>query len=40
MKTYKFGLANSDRVIEIVASNFAQAKALFKAQMRAEGLVV
>jgi hypothetical protein len=39
MKTYKFGLVNSDRVIEIVAASFAEAKALFKAQMRAEGLV-
>jgi hypothetical protein len=38
MKTYRFGLANSDRVIEIVASSFAEAKKLFKAQMRAEGL--
>jgi hypothetical protein len=39
MRTYKFGLPNSDRVIEIVAATFAEAKALFKAQMRAEGLV-
>jgi hypothetical protein len=39
MKTYRFGLANSDRVIEIVAATFAEAKALFKAQIRAEGLV-
>jgi hypothetical protein len=40
MKTYRFGLANSDRVIEIVAASFAEAKALFKAQLRAEGLLV
>jgi hypothetical protein len=39
MKTYRFGLANSDRVIEIIATTFAEAKALFRAQMRAEGLV-
>ena len=39
MKTYRFGLSNSDRVIEIVALSFAEAKALFKAQIRAEGLV-
>jgi hypothetical protein len=38
MKTYKFVLSNSDRVIEIVAATFAEAKKLFKAQMRAEGL--
>jgi hypothetical protein len=38
MKKYRFGLANSDRVIEIVASSFAEAKKLFKAQMKAEGL--
>jgi hypothetical protein len=38
MRTYKFGLSNSDRVIEIVAATFAEAKKLFKAQMRAEGL--
>ena len=39
MKTYKFGLADSDRVIEIVATTFAEAKALFRAQLRAEGLL-
>jgi hypothetical protein len=39
MKTYKFGLANSDRVIEIIAETFTEAKALFRAQMRAEGLL-
>ena len=39
MRTYKFGLAGSDRVIEIVATTFAEAKKLFKAQLRAEGLV-
>jgi hypothetical protein len=38
MKTYRFGLANSDRVVEIVAATFAEAKKLFKAQLRAEGL--
>jgi hypothetical protein len=38
MKTYRFGLANSDRVIEIVAATFTEAKALFKAQVKAEGL--
>jgi hypothetical protein len=40
MKTYKFGLPNSDRIIEIIAENFTEAKALFKAQLRAEGLLV
>jgi hypothetical protein len=39
MKTYKFGLANSDRVIEIVANSFDEAKRLFREQMQAEGLV-
>jgi hypothetical protein len=39
MKTYKFSLSNSDRVVEIVASSFAEAKQLFRAQMRAEGLI-
>ena len=29
MKTYKFGLANSNRVIEIVANSFDEAKRLF-----------
>jgi hypothetical protein len=38
MKTYRFGLVNSDQVIEIVAATFAEAKALFRAQMRVEGL--
>jgi len=38
MKTYKFGLPNSDRVIEIVAANFKEARALFRAQLIAEGL--
>jgi hypothetical protein len=38
MRTYKFGLSNSDRVIEIVATTFAEAKALFRAQLKAEGL--
>ena len=28
MRTYKFGLANSDRVIEIVAATFTEAKKL------------
>lgn len=39
MKTYRFGLPNSDRVIEIVASSFKEARALFRAQIIAEGLV-
>jgi hypothetical protein len=39
MKTYKFGLANSDRIIEIVADSFEEAKRLFREQMQAEGLV-
>jgi hypothetical protein len=39
MRTYKFGLPNSDRVIEIIATTFTEAKALFKAQLRAEGLL-
>lgn len=38
MKTYKFVLGNSNRVIEIVAASFAEAKALFKAQLRSENL--
>jgi hypothetical protein len=38
MKTYRFGLGNSDRVIEIVAASFAEAKALFKAQVKSENL--
>jgi hypothetical protein len=38
MKTYKFGLPNSERVIEIVASSFREARTLFKAQLQAEGL--
>jgi hypothetical protein len=38
MRTYKFGLPNSGRVIEIVAATFAEAKKLFKAQLRAENL--
>jgi hypothetical protein len=38
MKTYKFNISNSDRVIEIVAATFTEARALFRAQMRAEGL--
>lgn len=39
MKTYRFGLPNSDRVIEITANSFREARALFKAQLQAEGLV-
>ena len=39
MKTYRFGLGDSDRVIEIVASSFAEAKKLFRDQLRAEGLL-
>lgn len=38
MKTYRFGILNSTRIVEIVASSFAEAKASLKAQMRAEGL--
>jgi hypothetical protein len=38
MKTYRFGLANSSRVIEIVAATFTEAKNLYRAQLRAEGL--
>jgi hypothetical protein len=40
MRTYRFGLPNSDRVVEIVATTFTEAKNLFRAQMRAEGLIV
>lgn len=40
MKTYRFGLPNSDRVIEIVASNFTEAKSKFKQQLIDEGLLV
>lgn len=36
MKTYKFNVSNPDRVIEIVAASFAEAKALLKAQLQAE----
>jgi hypothetical protein len=39
MKTYKFGLANSDRVIEIVANSLVEAKRLFREQLQAERLV-
>jgi hypothetical protein len=39
MRTYRFGLPDSDRVIEIVAENFTEARKLFKAQLRAEGLL-
>jgi hypothetical protein len=39
MKTYRFGLPNSDRIIEIVAENFTEARRLFRAQLKAEGLL-
>ncbi len=39
MKTYKFGLTNSDRVIEITASSLKEAKRLFREQLQAEGLL-
>lgn len=39
MKTYRFGLPNSDRVIEIVAESLKEAKRLFRQQLQAEGLV-
>ena len=39
MRTYRFGLQGSDRVIEIVAATFIEAKALFRAQLSAEGLL-
>ena len=39
MRTYRFGLQNSDRVIEIVAQTFTEARALFRAQLSAEGLL-
>jgi hypothetical protein len=39
MKTYQFGLPNSDRVITITANSFKEARKLFIAQLRAESLV-
>lgn len=39
MRTYRFGLPNSDRVIEITANSFLEARALFRAQLQAEGLL-
>jgi hypothetical protein len=39
MRTYKFGLPNSDRVIEIIAKTFTEAKNLYRAQLKAEGLL-
>ncbi|CAB4137835.1 hypothetical protein UFOVP328_100 [uncultured Caudovirales phage] len=39
MRTYRFGLPNSDRVIVIVAENFTKAKNLYRAQLEAEGLL-
>jgi len=38
MKTYKFNISNSDRVIEIVAATLTEAKVLLRAQLRAENL--
>lgn len=38
MKTYNFGLPNSDRVITIQANSFREALQLFRAQLKAEGL--
>jgi hypothetical protein len=40
MRTYKFGLPNSDRVIEIVAGTFNEARAKFKQQLINEGLLI
>jgi len=40
MRTYKFGIPGTDRVIEIVAATFTEARAKFKAQLIAEGLLV
>ena len=39
MRTYRFGLPNSDRVIEIIATTFTEAKNLYRAQLKAEGLL-
>ena len=39
MRTYRFGLPNSDRVIEIIAENFTKAKNLYREQLKAEGLL-
>jgi hypothetical protein len=39
MKTYQFGLPDSDRVITITAATFKEARKMFIAQLRAEGLV-
>lgn len=39
MKTYHFGLPNSDRTITITAASFREARRMFIAQLRAEGLV-
>jgi len=39
MRIYRFGLPNSDRVIEITASTFTEAKKLYRAQLKAEGLL-
>jgi hypothetical protein len=39
MRTYRFGLPNSDRVIEIIAATFTEAKNLYRAQLKTEGLL-
>lgn len=38
MKTYTFGLPNSDRIITIQANNLQEALRLFREQLKAEGL--
>ena len=40
MRTYRFSLPNSDRVIEILATTFTEARAKFKQQLIDEGLLV
>ena len=38
MKTYQFGLPDSDRIVTIVAASFREALKQFREQMRIEGL--
>ena len=39
MKTYNFGLPNSDEVITVTAENFNQAMRLFKEELRKRGIL-
>jgi hypothetical protein len=39
VRTYRFGLQGSDRVIEIVAASLTEAKQLLREQLLAEGLL-